>query len=120
MSNFPDSQNTGTIVYYGNSDLIGQIADELIRNPDSCFALNVLAWYDALYSATPPEQSCSYQVLIDQDKCETQQPSTVEDLVDILVSFTQGKSVRVARVALRVACREANRLVGVNNGAENN
>ena len=100
-----------TVNYWGKSDLLAQIADELRNCPDSCFAQNVIAWYNAEYSALSSITDCSYQVRINEELCpecpDAEPPSTIEDVVDILVGFTQGRPRRVGRALLRIACREA-------------
>lgn len=98
--------------YYGNSDILAQIADELRNNPSSCFAENVRAWYNAEYSALSGVQECEYQIRINQELCEESgnpNVETIEDIVDAIGSFSQGKSRRVVRAAIRIACREARR-----------
>lgn len=96
--------------YYGSSDLLCQVADELRNRPDSCFAKNVLSWYNAEYSAASDLEACEYQVEINQELCEdAEDPTieTIEDIVDAIGSFALGKPRRVVRAAIRIACREA-------------
>lgn len=98
--------------YYGKSDILAQIADELRNRPNSCFARNVIAWYNAEYSALSDLEGCEYQVEINQELCEEDEglvPDNIEDIVDLIGAFTQGKSRKVAQVAIRIACREARR-----------
>lgn len=102
----PDESPT----YYGRSDLLCQIADELRNRPDSCFAKNVVAWYNAEYSALSDLVACEYQVEINEALCpenENTTPETIEDIVDLIGAFTEGKTRRVAQAAIRIACREA-------------
>jgi hypothetical protein len=96
------------IEYYANSDLIAQIVYELINHPQSCFAVNTASWYNSLYSASPEDSSCLYQVRINQDLCppifaldknelitylSNLTFTPVDDaLLDYLVSLTQGLS----------------------------
>lgn len=96
------------ILYYGHADLLAQIGHELASRPDSCFSKNVLAWYNATYVAESLDFSdCSYQV-------EQQAPSTLEDVIDVISSFVQGKNRRLARAAIRIICRESQRLLTEN------
>lgn len=88
--------------YYGDSDLLAQIASELQCNPNSCFAKNVVAWYNALYSAPESFDDCRYQI-------ETQKPSNLEDAIDLLQALVAGQNKRVAVVSIRVICREVQR-----------
>lgn len=111
MANYPELECTGNIVYYGNSDLLGQIADELNRHPDSCFSKNVKAWYDAEYSASEENLSCSYQVEINQDLCQGEPGDTLEDGIDALLAIVRGQPRRLARASVRIICREANRRI---------
>lgn len=101
------------IEYYGNSDLIAQIADELQNRPDSCFAENCLAWYNSLYSELSESVDCKYQEQIDGSQCEDSdnEPETLTDVIDVLTGFVQGNGIRVARATLRIICREAQRQV---------
>lgn len=100
------------IQYYGKSDLLAQIADELRNCPDSCFSLNVIAWYNAEYSALSGVEGCSYQVAIDEEKCpdsEDSTPETIEDVIDIVTGFLEGKPRRVARALIGIICRQLRR-----------
>lgn len=111
---YPVLENDLNVVYYGDSDLLGQIASELALNPQSCFAQNVLAWYNSLYSEVPPLDSCDYQVRINQDLCECDPGDTVEDAVSALLAIVEGRTRRAATLIIRIACREA--LRGVTEG----
>jgi hypothetical protein len=57
------------LVFYGKSDLIAQITDELRNNPESCFSLNVISWYNSAYAQPSDFSSCIYQVDVDKQKC---------------------------------------------------
>lgn len=108
---YPERELQKEVVYYGSSDLIGQIASELATNPEGCFAKNVCAWYDALYSAESEGERCSYQVEINQELCECDPGDTIEDAVDLLGAIVEGKTRRAASLTIRIACREALRNV---------
>lgn len=98
--------------YYGRSDLLCQIADELRNRPDSCLSKNVFAWYNAEYSALEDLEGCEYQVEINEALCPEDEgivPDSIEDIIDIILGFTQGDSRRVSRAAIGVICREARR-----------
>ena len=99
--------------YYGKSDLLAQISDELRNNPDSCFAQNVIAWYNAEYSALGEVEACEYQVAINEKLCpdddDNPVPETLTDVIDIIGGFVEGKPRRVGRAAIRIICREATR-----------
>jgi len=98
------------IRYHSDSDLLAQVADELQNRPESCFANNLNAWYDSAYAQQEENATCDYQVAINEELCpdgETEPPSTVEDIIDLIGAFAQGKTRRVVRVAIRIACREA-------------
>lgn len=98
--------------YYGNSDILAQIADELRNRPDSCFAKNVRAWYNAEYSALADLEGCEYQVEINQELCEVEEnptAETLEDVIDIFVGFIENNPRRVARASIGIICREVRR-----------
>jgi hypothetical protein len=69
-----DFQPESAMQYLGQSDLIAQVIYELKNKPNSCMAINLLSWYNALYSASPNDTSCLYQV---QTK-----PVLISDLVN--------------------------------------
>jgi hypothetical protein len=97
------------ILYYGHADLLAQIGHELASSPDSCFSKNVISWYNALYSAGDTNfVDCSYQI-------EQQSPSSLEDVIDVISSFVQGKNRRLARASIRIICRESQRLLTESN-----
>jgi hypothetical protein len=75
-----DFQPESTMVYIGQSDLIAQVIYELKNHPDSCMAKNLLSWYNALYSASTNDLTCSYQV---QTKA-----ISISDLPVVLKSFS--------------------------------
>lgn len=105
---FPEDSPT----YYGKSDLLCQIADELRNRPESCFSKNVFAWYNAEYSALSDLEACEYQVEINEALCPEDEgavPDTLEDIVDIILGFTSGDNRRVTRAAIGIICREARR-----------
>lgn len=62
MDKYFRDKRTGQMEYFGHSDLIAQVAYELQYSPDSCFGKNLVAWYNALYSADPNDKSCVYQI----------------------------------------------------------
>lgn len=99
------------LVYYGNSDLLAQIAEEITCNPSSCLSKNILAWYDMAYASQLDINNCSYQVEINQNLCEIQPPSTLTNVIDLISAFLSNKPRRVARAALRIICREALRKI---------
>jgi hypothetical protein len=75
-----DFQPESAMQYLGQSDLIAQVIYELKNKPNSCMAINLLSWYNALYSASPNDTSCLYQV---QTK-----PVLISDLPAVLNSFS--------------------------------
>ena len=91
------------VQYYGHSDILAQVADELNNRPQSCLAVNLTSWYNSLYSE-PEFSDCRYQ-----EEGEQEEPSTLEDVIDIILSFVSGQNRRVALVAIRIICREAQR-----------
>lgn len=98
--------------YYGASDILCQITDELRNRPDSCFSQNLIAWYNAEYSALSDLEGCEYQVAINQNLCEDSEdgtPETVEDVIDVVFGFLEGKPRRVARAIIGIVCREIRR-----------
>lgn len=100
------------LVYYGSSDLLAQICDELRNNPESCFARNVMAWYNEAYASLSDNSSCSYQVETDESLCNPNlisKPESIEELVNIMIDFVNGNSANLRRVIIGVACREARR-----------
>jgi hypothetical protein len=99
------------LVFRGDSELLAQITHELTNCPDSCFSQNILAWYNSLYSELSDFTDCRHQVEINQDLCECELGDTTEDAIDALVAIVEGKPRRVARVLIKVACREALRQV---------
>ena len=90
--------------YYGNSDLLAQLSREIQCRPDSCIAKDVISWYNSLYSEGDFDD-CRYRVDIEN------QPSTLEDGIEFLVSLVSGQNRRLAAVSLRIICREAQRRV---------
>lgn len=62
MDKYFRDYHTGQMEYFGHSDLLAQVAYELQHNADSCFGKNLIAWYNALYSADSNDKSCSYQI----------------------------------------------------------
>jgi hypothetical protein len=99
--------------FWGNSDLLAQIADELRNHPDTCFSRNVIAWYTSAYAPLIDELTdCSYQIDINQSLCPVPQPpSSLEDVIKILLDYSQGKNRRIALSALRIIFRETTRLI---------
>lgn len=95
--------------YYGSSDLLAQIANELQCNPESCFAQNAMAWYNALYSASGSFDDCRYQI-------QTEKPSSLEDGIEFLQALVAGQTRRVASVSIRVICREVQRRLATDLG----
>ena len=101
------------IQYWGNSDLLAQVAYEIRNYPDRCFSKNVLAWYDSAYALPSGDVTdCSYQVEINTSLCPKEPPpSTLEEVVQILVDYSQGKNRRIAISALKIIFREARRQI---------
>jgi hypothetical protein len=99
------------LVYYGNSDLLAQIAEEITCNPTSCLSKNLLAWYDMAYANQFEFNDCKYQVEINQELCETKPPATLTDVIELISAFMSNKPRRIARAALRIICREALRRI---------
>lgn len=99
--------------------MLGQIADELNRNPTSCFSINTMAWYNALYSAEGVGLSCAYQVSINEELCESEPPSNLEDVIEVILGFVSGSSRRVATVAVRLICRETLRRLALDTAPNN-
>lgn len=101
------------IEYYGNSDLLAQIANELQVAPESCFSKNVLSWYNETYVSSNEFEDCRHQIEIRADLCEQEPPSTIEELVNIIVGFVSGNNRRIANAVIRIVCREALRQVTI-------
>lgn len=99
--------------YWGNSDLLAQIAYELRNAPTTCFSQNIFAWYNNAYALPDSEtNSCSYQIAINESLCPNpESPSTIADIIKVVVNFSQGKNRRIALVALRIIFREAQRQI---------
>lgn len=93
-------------VWYGNADILAQIADELRNNPHGCMAVNLLAWYNAVYTALSESADCSYQVKINTKLCSTKTPTSVTDSVDIVSAYVLPMDGRTARVVIQVMTRE--------------
>lgn len=85
--NFNPGSEDG-FVYYGESDFLAQIAYELANCPDSCFTVNVEAWYNALYSALSTDGSCSYQVRINEELCPKVEINDDAGLLDLLFNLS--------------------------------
>lgn len=105
--------NCKGLVYYGKSDILAQITQEVSCNPDSCFSRNLLAWYNSSYDELSDFDDCRYQVEVNVALCEQDPPSTLEEIIDILVGFVSGNNRRIANAAIRIICREALRRVTI-------
>lgn len=110
-----DLQPKEDISYFGNSDLIGQITDQLRNCPDSCFSQNVFAWYNASYEALTNSEDCSYQVNADRQLCADlygepgEGDITVGEAFDFIVSTAVAVGRRDGRRLLLNFCRLARR-----------
>lgn len=76
------------LTFYGKSELLAQLAQELECNPDSCLTRNVNAWYNSLYSELSDFSDCRYQVEINQELCE--KVDTPDKLLELLRAFVLG------------------------------
>lgn len=101
--------------FYGQSDLLAQIADELRNNPESCFSLNVLSWYNSAYAQSTDFSSCIYQVDVDKQKCIdlyadslTVEP-TIGSSLDFIVDTASAVGRRDGRRLINNFCRLARR-----------
>jgi len=75
------------ITYYGEADILGQLSYELINNPNSCLSRNLVAWYNALYSADSNNVDCSYQVEVNTSLCPSNLASNAQQLTSYLNSL---------------------------------
>jgi len=93
---------------YFNSgdDLIDNILYDRVFYPDSGIARITTAYYNSLYN----EFSKNYS---EPNYCEVLECSgeasaeTLEDIIDFIGSWAQGKTRRVVRAGVRIACRQA-------------
>lgn len=108
------------VIYYGNSDFLGQIAEEITCNPESCLSKNLLSWYNVAYATEDRFDDCRYQIEINAALCEQDPPSTLEEIIDILVGFVSGNNRRIANAAIRIICREALRRVTIEKAPDTN
>lgn len=101
------------VQYWGNSDLLAQIAYEIRNYPDRCFSKNVLAWYDSAYALSSDDVTdCSYQIEINTSLCPKEPPpSTLEEVIEILIDYSQGRNRRTAIAVLRIIFRETQRRI---------
>lgn len=60
--------------------MFAQVRYELEVNPNSCFARNIVAWYNSAYAEINVFDDCRYQV--ESKACE---PETLEQLLEILM-----------------------------------
>lgn len=102
-------------LYYGQSDLLGQITDELRDSPSSCFSRNVFAWYNSAYAPGNIDDTCVYQVDANKQLCielygdpEANQPSIGSSL-DFLVDTAAALGRRDGRRLILNFCRLARR-----------
>lgn len=87
-------------------DLLEHIQYDRVFRPDSGIAKLTQTYYNSLYSELPKN-------LVEPDYCSVldcdgnEDPETITDLIELFEAFATGKSRRVVRVAIRIACREA-------------
>ncbi len=85
------------------TDQIRLLECHALQYPDSEIIAKVNEWYNAEYAALGEIEP--YEVC---DPCEGGGTAeTIEDIVDVIDGFAQGKSRRVVRAAIRIACRIA-------------
>jgi hypothetical protein len=87
MSNRLGGEIPQPITYYGEADILGQLSYELINNPNSCLSKNLVSWYNALYSASPNLNDCSYQAEINESLCSSNLASNSAQLTSYLNSL---------------------------------
>lgn len=108
MRNFEIDEQQG-VVYYGNSDFLAQIADHIQRYPDSCLTINILAFYNSLYSELSDPTSCEYQVQINEELCPDPEFDNEGIIIDTLLDFLEGLPRRAARRAINRITRKVRR-----------
>lgn len=119
LGNSFKQEDDGRYRFYGDSELLAQIVYELQVNPESCLSKNIQAWYTSLYSEEQDFTDCRYQIEINEELCEENPPDSLEAVIELILSFVEGNSVRVARAAIRIVCREALRQIAIRDGADN-
>ena len=102
MTKFADLDTCEQLFYYGNSDLLAQLVQELQCHPDSCFSKDVFSWYNELYSSSEEFSDCRFRV-------DPSVPDSLEDAIEILLALVAGQNRRIALVAIRIICRETQR-----------
>jgi len=88
MSRYFRTPEDARLVYYGNSDLLGQIALELANRPNSCLSKNLVSWYNSLYNELSEFSDCRYQIEINEELCPDLSDSTIEEVFDLLITFS--------------------------------
>lgn len=83
MKKFDFNSPKRDLNYWGCSDFLGQLSDEIRNYPDSCFAQNAVAWYNTAY-AEDEFRDCRYQVAINEELCPLSNPESEEELLDLL------------------------------------